>query len=140
MTEHPELNNPNILSLYKKLKELDNVSLVKFHPVVNPKALETYGQNLYRFSVVVEKHQDDPNWPKSQFREMWQYVPYDLWNNPDNPVRETNTQVPSTGHDTVVSRFKNTIKFYLDNPTSNLNQITTWVDNPNAPIQNTENP
>jgi hypothetical protein len=124
MIDHPDFFNENLHLLAKKLKALDSVVLVKFHAVVTQKAIEMYGADTFKFSVVVEKHALDDRY--DSHREFFQFVPKDLWNNPDVEVREKNTELPSTGHTTVVNRFTNTIKLYLENPTTDLDSLTNW--------------
>lgn len=126
MIENSDLESENIKELARKLKQIDKVLLVRYHPVFTPSKLEEYGEGTFMFTLFVEKQPDDPYpW---EFRSIHQYVPKSGWDNPSTPIRERNDQLPMTGHDTIVSRFTNTVKFYLNNPTSNLRSVSSWTE------------
>lgn len=129
MIDYPELSGTegeNIKELARKLKQIDKVLLVRYHPVINPKKLEEYGEGTFVFTLFIEKQPGDPY--DFEYRAVHQYVPKAGWNNPSIQIRERNDQLPMTGHDTIVSRFTNTVKYYLDNPTSNLTSVSSWTE------------
>jgi hypothetical protein len=122
MIDHPDFDNPNIRMLAKRIKGIDKVLLVTFHATFLPSSIEEFGEDTFKFSVMVEKQPGDPNiFPAREFSRL---VTKNLWNNPEHTNQQGENGAVVTGHDSVFNWFNNTINYYLQNPSANLSEIS----------------
>jgi len=118
MIDQPDPYNPNALKLVAELKKLDKVLDVRVGQILSSVSKEEYGNDALLFTVVTQKHPDDP--ADYDYRTLNRCVKKVLWDNPKPDESIEYSPFLLDGHAMVIEYTKQTIKYYNENPTVNL--------------------